>query len=273
MQPAAPTTPAPVPAAIPNFSHIAVVLMENEEYGDIIGNSSAPYVNSLANQGALATQYYAVSHPSLPNYLALTGGSTFGVTSDCSPSPSCAGTTSVAEEMAAAGISWKGYMENLPGPCAQSTVGTYAVKHDPFVYFPGVVSGECGNVVAASQLNIDIAAGALPRFVWLTPNLCNDMHDCSIATGDAYLAGVLPPLLGALGPNGVLFLVWDEGTSDAHGGGRVTMIAVGPGARPGYRSSNVYTHYSLLRTIEDAWGLPALGNSAQAPSMADLFGS
>ena len=243
--------------------------MENQEYDSIIGNAAAPYINSLAAGGALATDYHAVAHPSLPNYLTLTGGSTFGVTSDCDPSSSCAGTTSVVQEMSSAGISWKAYMEDLPSPCAQSNGGSYHVDHDPFVYYPGIVS-DCARVVPATQLGADIAGGALPSFIWLTPNMCNDMHDCSVATGDHYLAGAVPPLLAALGPTGVLFVVWDEGTSNSGGGGHVAMIAAGPAVKAGYRSTTTYNHSSLLRTIEDAWGLPRLGDSASAPPL-DLF--
>jgi hypothetical protein len=265
-----PTTTSPKPV-IPHFSKVIVILMENEEYSSIIGDPSAPYINSLAAGGALATQYYAVSHPSLPNYLALTGGSTFGVTTDCTPGPSCTGGKSVVEEIAAAGIGWRAYMEDMPGPCAQADSGEYAVHHDPFVYYNGVVAGSCNNVVPATQLPGDIASGALPAFTWLTPNLCNDMHDCPVATGDVYLAGIVPQLLGTLGPDGALFLVWDEGTSNTHGGGQVTMVAAGSGVKKGYRSTLPYDHYSLLRTIEDAWGLPQLANSAAATPMADLF--
>jgi hypothetical protein len=245
--------------------------MENEEYTDIIGNPSAPYVNSLAAGGASATQYYAVSHPSLPNYLALTGGSTFGISTNCTPGPACAAGKSVVEEMAAAGIGWRAYMEDMPSPCAQADGGQYAVRHDPFVYYANIVAGSCGNVVPGSQLPGDIAAGALPGFTWLTPNLCNDMHDCSVSVGDTYLSGIVPKLLGTLGPDGALFLVWDEGLSNAHSGGRVTMVAAGSGVKKGYRSSIPYDHYSLLRTIEDAWSLPKLANSAAAAPMADLF--
>src|SRR5438132_2486622 len=252
-------------------AHVAVIVMENKEYGDVIGAHSAPFINGLAKRYALARLIYAVSHPSLPNYLALTGGSTFGVTSDCTPGPSCAAGKSVVEEMAAASIGWRAYLQDMPAPCDQASSGDYAVHHDPFVYYNGVVAGSCDHVVPATQLPGDIAAGALPAFTWLTPNLCNDMHDCSVAIGDAYLAGIVPLLLGTLGPDGALFLVWDEGTSNTHGGGQVTMVAAGSGVKKGYRSSLPYDHYSLLRTIEDAWGLPQLGNSAAATPMADLF--
>jgi acid phosphatase len=255
-----------------------VIIMENEEYGSIIGNPSAPYINGLAASGALATRYYAIAHPSLPNYLALTGGSTFGITNDCSPGPGCSvSAPSLVDGLATAGLSWKGYMEDMPSPCAQSSAGNYAVKHNPFVYYTNVMARWCNNVVPAGQLQTDIAAAQLPAFAWLTPNLCNDMHDCPVPTGDAYLAGVVPPILNALGPNGVLFVVWDEGKTSQGGGlaaaagGQVTLIAAGGPVRRGYRSPVAYSHYSLLRTIEDGWGLPALGGSAQDSPMNDLF--
>ena len=254
--------------------------MENKEYGSIIGNPDAPYINGLAAAGALATQYYAVSHPSLPNYLALTGGSTFGVSSDCKPSPSCSvNGPGIVDELQAAGKSWKGYMEDLPSACATSNGGQYAVKHNPFVYYNKVVANWCDHVVPAGQLQTDLAAGQLPAFSWLTPNLCNDMHDCSVKTGDGYLAGVLPKVLDALGGSGVLFLVWDEGKTSLGGGlpnaagGQVTMIAAGPAAKKGYRSSVAMNHYSLLRTIQDAWGLAPLNESVGASPMTDLFAS
>jgi acid phosphatase len=173
--------------------------------------------------------------------------------------------------MAAAGIGWRAYMEDMPAPCAQSDGGDYVVHHNPFVYYDAVVAGSCGNVVPGSQLAGDIAAGALPAFTWLTPNLCNDMHDCPVATGDTYLSGIVPQLLTTLGPDGALFLVWNEGTSNVHGGGQITMVAAGSGVKKGYRSTIAYDHYSLLRTIEDGWGLPELGSSAAATPMADLF--
>jgi hypothetical protein len=274
--------PAGIPAGIPNFSHVVVIVMENEEYASVIGNPSAPYLNSLAAQGALATNYYAVSHPSLPNYLALSGGSTFGVSSDCNPGSGCQGNgSSIADQLQAAHISWKAYMENLPACPAQSDAGKYAVRHDPFVYYPQDVQ-YCGSkIVPATQLSADIASGQLPQFAWLTPNVCDDMHDsCSrsqIAYGDSYLKGVVPQILNALGPDGAVFITFDEGTSDQGGGlagaagGNVVMIAAGSAVRAGYRSSAQYDHYSLLATIESAWGLPRLNNAASAPLMTDLF--
>lgn len=284
---APPAPPPPVTAGLPDFSHVVVIVMENEEYSSIIGNPSAPYINQLANQGALATHSYAITHPSLPNYLALSGGSTFGVTSDCSPSSSCQATgPSIADQLNAAHISWKGYMEDLPAcSAAQSDAGSdptaYAVRHDPFMYYPADVAF-CGtNIVPATQLSADIAAGTLPRFAWLTPNLCHDMHDTcggdAIANGDAYLQSVVPQILGALGPDGAVFITFDEGSSNAGGGlpgaggGQVTTIVAGSAVKGGMKSAVAYDHYSLLATIEAAWGLPRLGGAASAPTMNDLF--
>lgn len=284
----APTSPSPAPThaatatGLPNFSHIVVILMENEEYASIIGSPDAPYINSLASQGGLATQYYAITHPSLPNYLALSGGSTFGVSSDCNPGPGCQATgPGLADQLIGAGISWKGYMEDLPGPCAQSDAGEYAVRHNPFVYYPTIVAHSCGNIVPASQLTADLASGQLPRFAWVTPNLCDDMHDScggsAVAHGDAYLHNLVPQILSALGPGGVVFITFDEGSSNAGGGlpgatgGQVPLIAAGAPVKAGYRSSVHYDHYSLLRTIEDAWGLAPLRSAATTSGMRDLF--
>lgn len=260
--------------------------MENEEYSSVIGASDAPYINSLASQGALATNYYGISHPSLPNYLALAGGSTFGVDSDCSPSSSCQGTgQSLADQLQSAGISWKAYMEDMPACPAASDAGddpnAYVVHHNPFAYFPAD-AGFCGtNVVPASQLTSDLAANKLPRFSWITPNLCDDMHDdCSgdpIAHGDKYLSTLVPQLLSALGPNGAVFVTFDEGDSNKGGGlsgaagGKIVTIAAGSAVKAGFQSSTAYDHYSLLATIEAAWGLPRLRNAASAPLMSDLF--
>jgi phosphatidylinositol-3-phosphatase len=261
-------------------AHIAVILMENHEYGGIIGSPSAPFINRLARRYGLARGMYAVSHPSLPNYLALTGGSTFGRTSDCT---TCTvGATSVADQLANAGISWRAYMEGLPGPCyTGASAGEYAKKHDPFVYYTRLVRNRstCANdVVPLAQLAIDERAGMLPRFIWITPNLCHDMHDCGVATGDRFLARLVPPLLRALGHNGLLILTWDEGASDngccrLASGGHIVTIVAGPGARRGARMNGPADHYSVLQTIEDLLGLPRLRGTACpcTPSLAPLL--
>jgi hypothetical protein len=256
-------------------AHIAVVVMENEEYGEIIGTTSAPYINRLVRRYGLAEQMYAVSHPSLPNYLALTGGSTFGIDSDCTDCTIRA--TSLVDQLEHAGISWTAYMEGLPGPCFTGAGSAqYAKKHDPFLYYKRVVddSRRCARVVALSRLARDERAGALSRFIWISPDLCHDMHDCDVATGDRFLSGLVPALLHALGRDGLLFLTWDEGSSDdgccrLAAGGHVATIVAGPGARQGARMKQPVDHYSVLQTIEDLLSLPRL-RGASCPCTPSL---
>jgi len=281
-QPRLPVQARPSPVAhtsAPTRARVAVIVMENEEYGSVIGSSSAPYVNGLAYHYALATNMYAVSHPSLPNYLALTGGSTFGISSDCTDCSVHA--SSIVDQLARAGVSWRAYMEGLPHPCFTGpSAGDYAKKHDPFVYYTPVTSNpaRCAGVVPMDRLSADERAGSLPRFAWITPNLCHDMHDCSVATGDRFLRGLVPPLLRALGPHGLLVLTWDEGSSDngccrLASGGHVATILAGGAARAGAKLRTPVDHYSVLQTIEDVLGLPRLRGAACpcTPSLAPLL--
>jgi phosphatidylinositol-3-phosphatase len=260
-------------------THVAVIVMENEEFSNIIGSSATPYINRLASRYALARSMFAISHPSLPNYLALTGGSTFGITSDCTD---CSvGTPGLGGQLLAAHVSWKAYMEDLPRPCfAGSDTGEYAKKHDPFIYYRPIAShpASCAHVVPLTQLGTDERAHLLPRFVWITPNLCHDMHDCSPATGDRFLSHLVPALLAALGPRGVLFLTWDEGTSNQGccrlaSGGHVATIVAGPGARAGAQLRTPTDHYSTLQAVEDLLGLTRLRGAACSctPSLQSLL--
>jgi len=277
-----PSRIARVPTGPP--AHVAVIVMENHEYGDIIGSGSggrAPFINSLAHRYGLATGMYAISHPSLPNYLALTGGSTFGIDSDCTD---CAvGATSIVDQLERAQVSWRAYMQDLPGggSCfTGASAGGYAKKHNPFAYYTRITTdhARCANVVPLDRLAPDERGRTMPRFAWITPNLCNDMHDCSVSTGDRFLAGLVPPLLRALGPHGVLFLTWDEGSSDAGccrlaSGGHVVTIVAGPGARAHARLATPTDHYSVLQTIEDLLGLRRLRGAGCActPSLQPLL--
>ena len=279
-QPAVQTRPSP-PARVPSGrpAHIAVILMENEEYGDIVGSSQTPYINALARRSALATSMYAITHPSLPNYLALTGGSTFGIDSDCT---SCSvDATSIVDQLQSDRISWKAYMEDLPHPCFTGAgAGEYAKKHDPFAYYTRITSDPraCDRIVPLTQLQADERAHSLPTFIWITPNLCHDMHDCPPATGDRFLSGLVPPLLNALGPRGLLVLTWDEGLTDdgccrLAAGGHIATILAGREARAGARLNTPVDHYSVLQTIEDLLGLRRLRGAACActPSLQPLL--
>ncbi len=258
---------AKLPASSPSAtrSHIVVIVMENKEYGDVIGNASAPYINGLARTYALATNFSAVSHPSLPNYLALTGGATFGFKTDCVSCRRVAG-KSVVDELEAAGVSWKAYMEGTPAGCERG--GSARAYANPFAYFDRVARSRsrCSRIVTYPQLASDMRTGRLPTFVWISPNLCNSMHDCSVHTGDGFLGQLVPSLLHRLGPRGILFLTWDEGSSNRGccrqaAGGHVPAIVAGPRVRRGARSSVPYDHYSILRTISNALHIAPLGQA------------
>lgn len=273
----APPPSAPAAPARTTASHVVVIVMENKEYAQVIGSSSAPYVNALARRYAVATRSYGIRHPSLPNYLALTGGSTFGVTSDCTDCQQ--GATSIVDQLEASGLSWKAYMGGMPGACFKgASSGQYAKKHNPFMYYRPVADNpaRCSKDVPESRLASDLRAGRLPAFAFLSPGLCDDSHDCPVSTGDAYLARVVPPILHALGPRGFLVLTWDEGSSNAGccggaSGGHIATLIAGPGVKRGARFATPATHYSTLRTIEDSLGLPRLRGAASAGSLGAAF--
>ena len=233
-------------------------------------NSSAPYLNGLANSNALGTQVYAISHPSLPNYLALAGGSTYGVTTDCT---TCyVSGSNLADQIEASGRTFRAYLEGMPSPCFVGDSYPYMQKHNPWIYFDDMRTNAtrcAADLVPYSQLSTDLTNNTVPNFVWITPNMCNDMHDCSIASGDAWLSQQVPAILNsaAFKNGGVLFLTWDEGNTYAAcctdaAGGRVATIVVSPLGKTAYQSSVPETLYGLLRTIEDAWSLPELGDAS-----------
>jgi phosphatidylinositol-3-phosphatase len=275
-----PSSAVEPPAHPAGGSHVFVIVMENKEYGDVIGSSSSPYVTALARRYASATGFFGVRHPSLPNYFALTAGTTFGVTSDCTDCQQSG--PNIADQLEAAGVSWKAYMGGMPSACFKgATSGQYAKKHDPFMYYPGVADqpSRCAKVVPESQLSPDLRAGRLPTFAFLSPGLCDDTHDCGVNQGDRYLLRVVPPILSALGPRGYLVLTWDEGTSDRGccgglaNGGQIATVIAGAGVRPGASLPGPYTHYSTLRLIEDSLGLPRLANAGnvQVQSLGAAF--
>jgi hypothetical protein len=250
-----PTTPAPPPFT---YSHVFVIVMENRSYAQAI---SGGYTSKLARQYGYATNYHGVSHPSLPNYLAMTSGSTHGITDDgyyVLPAGD------LGTQLTSARISWRAYMEGMTGACTTSTY-PYAVKHDPFAYY----GGRCpSNVVPFTHFAGDMK-GTVPRFVWITPDMCHDGHDCSTATADAWLSKTVPVILNSTAwkQGGVLFVTWDEGEDSANS---VLTIVVHP--RPKVKTSRIaYNHYNLLATIEGVFGLKRLGAAATAARMSDLM--
>lgn len=244
--------------------------------------------NALANNYSLATQYFAVAHPSLPNYLALIGGSTFGVTTDCSPAQCSQNSTNITDLLAQHGYTWKEYAESMQVNCSQqySRDGLYAPKHDPFVYFKditgndgtGGTSSYCdAHVVPFAQFSTDLQSNDLPNYAFVTPNVCDDAHDCTLRFADNWLSIHVPQIINSASfSSTVIFIVYDEGGTNLgfsnFDGGRVACIVVSPFVKPHYRSSVQYSHYSILTTVESIFGLGSLGrNDFTSNNMQDLF--
>jgi len=260
---------------------VAVLVLENRSYEEVIGNPAAPFINRLADRYALATRYYALGHPSLPNYVALTGGSKYGISSDCS---SCdTEQPNLLNQLDAAHVPWSAYFEGL-GDRASLIVRTlkYNPHLDPFAYYERVegnrkARARIGDFV---ELRRDIARSRLKRFSWIAPDVFHDGHNSSLREADRFVAGLVPKVVHALGPQGVLYLLWDEGPNsdlqgiDGHpGGGRVALIAAGGLARRGARTAISANHYALLRTIEANMGVPALRRASlpTTPLLAGLL--
>lgn len=218
-----------------------------------------------------------MARPSLPNYLALSSGTTAGITRDCQPSAHCrAAVPSIAGAIDRSGRTWKMYAEGMPAPCGREDSGRYAVRHNPFVYYPEVTDDAAycaGHVVPLTELSGDLASGSdLPDFAFISPDLCHDMHDCPVRTGDDWLSEWVPRILAAptfARGRSLLVVVWDEGQGSSN---KVAAIFAGPAARRGYRSGTAFSHYSLLHTIQRAWGLaPLTGEVRRAPVMDELL--
>jgi len=224
-------------------------------------------------------QSYAIGHPSLPNYIALTSGSTHGIESDCTDCKVSA--RDIVDQLEAARISWKAYLEDVPSPCFLGAgSGGYAKKHNPFAYYADVVGSpaRCAKLVGFGQLGRDLRSGNLPTYAWITPNLCDDGHDCGVAASDRFLARTVPALLRELGPHGLLVLTYDEGSTDqgccgAAAGGRIATVVAGPDVRRGAHVASPIDHYGVLGSVEWALGLPPLAGAAdpRSGSLAALF--
>jgi hypothetical protein len=278
-----PVPPTPAPSDTPiitstpastTFSHVYVIVMENKGYESIVGNSDAPYINSLIATYGLATNYSGVAHPSEPNYLALFSGSTQGIADD--------GThdfigQNLADQLEAQGKTWKVFAQNVPPNCytgatatdGEDGSGTYARKHEPAISFTDISSSQarCGNITDFTHFD-----PAAADFEFIAPNLCNDMHDCSVATGDTFLRNFVPTILNspAWQEGGVLFITWDEGEGVLNGN-HVPTLVISQAVPKGFQSNVAHDHYSLLRTIEDAWNLDCLNNACQANNLNEFF--
>jgi len=270
-------TIAPRSATVPAFAHIYLIVMENPEYSSIVASSQAPYLNGLIRRFGLATNFDAVSHPSEPNYFALFAGSTFGVRDDGTYNLSA---KNVADQLEAHGRTWHVYAQDLPNSCSTVTsarggvdlvglAGAYARKHEPAISFTDISrSARCSRITRLASFSPTAAS-----FELIVPNMTNDMHDGTIAEGDAFLRAFVPRITASAAfAHSLLLITWDEGSTSIGGGGHVATLIISPSVRAGRRSSVSHTHYSILRTIEDAWGLGCLGHSCAANDLREFFG-
>ena len=256
---------------VPDFDHIVLIMLENEYYQDVIGNAEMPHLNAMAKQNVLLSNYHAVSHPSLPNYLALVSGSTQGISSDCL---TCfIDQPNLADELEASGRTWKSYQESMPSPCFIGDLHAYAQMTNPFLYFDSIRKDatRCDrSIVPLSQLDSDLTANQLPNFSLVMPNLCDSGHSCLAATADNWVNEMVVKLQAspALGQNSLIVITFDEGMEHDTAGvdnktqGQVAAVLISPMARQSFIDSSTYSHYSLLKTFLTAWNLPALGNTA-----------
>jgi acid phosphatase len=278
----------------PTYKHVVIIMEENYSYSSIVGSSQAPYINSVIKSCGLATDYHNITHNSLPNYIGLTDGMSVSqlkpYDNDCTPGSGCevsASTNNLFNELASKG-GWKGYDESMPSPCDKSDAGNYAPKHNPAVYYLDIKTCSTDDVplgtTSSSALLKDFGnPTTAPALAFVTPNLIDDMHQGSIPAGDKWLKTWLPLITATKtyqAGNTLIFIVWDEGEPATTGYNcvnssqaqcHVAAIVVAPSVKAGAKVSTDFSHYSMLKTIEDIFGVPELGGAKTAKSMASGF--
>ncbi|HEY3436456.1 MAG TPA: alkaline phosphatase family protein [Actinotalea sp.] len=242
------------------------IWFENKPDTAVLGSPASPYLDALVGGCAVAADYHGITHPSLPNYLAATSGSTQGVSDDAAPDRHQLAGPSLFSQVSDSGREWRSYQEAMPGTCALLPEGRYAVKHNPAAYFTAIRDRCAQWDVPLDRLTADLGAGgALPAFALIVPDLCNDTHDCPVETGDAWLSALLPTLLDSAayrsGTTAVM-ITWDE--DDSRHDNRVPLVVLAPSITPGTRLAGRLDHYSLLASTEDLLGLPRLGAAVGA---------
>ena len=246
------------------YEHVVWVVMENKAYSQIIGSNRAPYINTLSHQCGSASRFFAETHPSLPNYIAMTSGSTHGIADDNDPSAHRLAGASIFSQL---GSGWRSLQESMPSDCLLRNSGEYAVRHNPAAYYTAIRSAcPSHDVPLGSRPNLSA------RFSFVTPNLCHDMHDCSVKDGDAWLSTWLPKLFAGSqyrAGRTAVFLTWDE--DDRSADNHIATLVLAPSVRAGTASSTKFDHYSMLRTTEQLLGLGFLGKAATATGMRGAF--
>jgi len=261
------------------FGHIIIVVEENTDYASVVGSSSAPYLNSLINQYGLATQYYANTHPSIGNYFMLTTGQILTNDDGQTPQSFPVSSDNVVRELLAAGKTWKGYAEDLPSVgYTGDSIGNYAVRHFPLAYLTDVQNDatQKQNLVPFTQFASDLSSSKLPNYSFVTPNLCNDAHDCSFSIADTWLHNNIDPLIKSplFMKDGLLIIVFDEsGGDNTHGGGRVVCALIsGAVSKKAFQSTTLYQHQNTLRLTLEGLGVKTLpGSASSAPPMWEFF--
>lgn len=253
---------------VPTPDHVVVAVMENHAYGQIIGSPSAPYINSWGSHGAVLTSSYAIAHPSQPNYFALFSGATQGITDDSCYIPGFRSTANLASELTAVGKTWASYSESLPSQgSATCGSGRYARTHNPWFGF--------GNVPRSSAktfAQFPTVYARLPTVSFVIPNLCSDMHDCPVSTGDTWLETHLGAYAAwAKTHNSLLIVTFDEGNK--HSKNKIATVLYGQPVAAGSRSATRYDHYDVLRTIEDMYGTSHAGHAATASDITGIWAS
>jgi acid phosphatase len=282
------STPSPTPTitAIPAADHVFVVVLENHAFNQVIGSPSMPYLNSLASAHSLATNYFANTHPSIGNYFMLTTGN---IETNNDAFTGTVSSDSIPRAFAAAGKTWKAYMESLPSVgYTGGDVYPYFKHHNPYVYLTDVLnsSAELARVVPYTQLASDLGAGTLPNFVFIAPNAEDDAHDCptggsacldtdKLTAADNWLKNNIDPLIKSPAlANSVFIIVFDESldTDTVNGGRKVAMVMAGSHVKAGFKSTTLYQHQSTLRLVMDLLRVPDHpGNSATAATMGEFF--
>jgi hypothetical protein len=268
---AGPVTPAPAvstaavaTSGVPRPDHVVVVVMENKNRHSVIGSSKAPYLNALAGRSASMSQSYGVTHPSQGNYVAMFSGGQHGVVNDACPLD--LGTTAnLATQLTGAGLTFTGYSESLPEAGYRGCKsGQYRRKHNPWADF-STTTTEQNQPLSAFPSDYS----RLPDVSFITPNMCHDMHDCSVATGDRWLKKNLDRYaVWAKKHNSLLVVTFDENAGGTVN--QITTLLVGQKVRPGTYAEWM-NHYTLLRTVEDAYGLPPLGEAANATPLRTIW--
>ncbi|MFJ9456239.1 alkaline phosphatase family protein [Kitasatospora sp. NPDC101447] len=253
--------------AVPKPDHVVVVMMENHAYKQIIGSKDAPYLNSLATGGAVLKASYGITHPSQPNYFAVFSGSTQGITSDDCYKVGSMSAANLASELTAAGKTWGSYNESLPSEGSTTCKsGNYAQKHNPWFAFKNVPTST-GHTFG--QFPTDFAK--LPTVSFVTPNLCSDMHNCSVGTGDSWIKNNLGAYASwAKTHNSLLVVTYDE--DDKQSGNQIPTVLYGQPVKAGSAPTTKYNHYDMLRTLEDLAGVGKhAGKAADATDIAGVW--